>query len=318
MGLLLVALGIGLAVTSAALEGFLICVGGVLLALAAPILISTSNDPCGGLSRLERISVGGIWLQTSLRKTARSLLLPGAWITVVAVATYGILQLSKALSKPDIWSAGSEWNWTLLAAGVPAILGSVLVSIGYPRLVRRVERDARLQGVCQDTAVLAGDRLRISHRKLAVHVWTIRGLVGFRYLDRRAAYRPHEHPYTRITWRKGKGAVGAAWESEEPFVADVEALERQGNDERRFCQLDAHVRFGLSWKEFQQVRHYRSVLVIPLRGGDAGRYSLRGIFAVGVLVDGKVNELEQFVHAQGLVRVLSVCEAELAGVPSGG
>jgi hypothetical protein len=316
IGVAVTAVGAALAPEDFAIGIACILAGGV--AVVGGMLFTPWEDDCGHpLGPADRLSIAGIWTQTRTRAAVRRLLQPGAWVTVVAVAAYGLLQLSKNLDKPGIWSGDSRWNWLLLGVACPAFLGTVLVSIGYPRLLRRVDKDAELRGVCQNAAVFAADYLDVSHLDLAVHVWRLRGVPGFRYLDRRAAFRPHGRPKTRITWRKGKGALGACWARDEPLVGDVEDLERQAQNREQFCELDPPVRFGLTWGEFRRVRHYRAVLVIPLHGGEPGRYSVRGIFAVGVLVDGKVDDLGRLAEEPELARrVLSVCEAALAGTPS--
>jgi len=320
IGVLIVVAGISLGIfsTLALVKAVALAVSGGLLLGFIALFSPFGAGACDQLPASERLSVGGIWLQTGLRATVRALLLPGAWLTVISVAAYGVLQLSKTLNRPELWGTKSNWNWVLVAFAVPAFLGSALVSIGYPRLLRRVDKDAELLALCANTAGLTAEKLQISPRKVAVHVWRVRGFKGCRYLDRRAAYRSHTHPKTHITWRKGKGALGVCWAEDVAFVGDGGRFDRQNLDKNAFCQLDPRDRFGLSWREYQRLKHYRAVLVVPLHGGAPGRYSLRGIFAVGVLDDGKVNDLNALRNDPELLNVLSVCEAALAGAGTTG
>lgn len=149
--------------------------------------------------------------------------------------------------------------------------------------------------------------------KLGVHVWVVRGFKGGRYLEKRATFVPEARRPTPITWRKRKGAIGLCWEKNRPLVADVHALEQLAAKKSEFCALPADTRFGLSWEEFENARHYRAVLAIPLRVPRLARFPVRGVACVDVRVDGKAHELDTLSERDDFSAVLSVCEAVLRG-----
>src|SRR5437016_3209894 len=80
-------------------------------------------------------------------------------------------------------------------------------------------------------------RLRIAMAKVGVHVWALKGLKGFRYLDRRATFILEPRRPTQVIWRKGKGAIGIAWNDDEPIIANVENLRKRGTSQRLFCEI---------------------------------------------------------------------------------
>jgi hypothetical protein len=152
------------------------------------------------------------------------------------------------------------------------------------------------------------ERLGIDMAKVGVHVWAVKGLKGFQYLDRRATFIIENRRPTQVLWRKGVGAIGLAWAEDEPIVASVEHLQQRGSSERLFLQVPRRDRFGFDWRDFKRSRQYRSILAVPLRGGG----KVRGCLSVDIQVDGQADRLDTLMQDDKFNAVLVVCEAVLA------
>jgi len=240
----------------------------------------------------------------------RTLLRPGAWFTSVAVVVYGLSELAKTENWPHAttWNPGTFWTVLLIASGLIGVAGYFLVTVGYARALRRSTQQVEFGAICRDVAGLVAKETTIPYDKVGVHVWTVRGLRGMRYLDRRAQFLPQRRPQSSITWCKGKGAMGICWASDKPILADVETLETRGGSASEFCALARSERFGLSWEEFCATKHYRAILAMPLRLGPPGARRVAGVISVDLQVDGKAEELNTLLMTQQFSYVLSVCE----------
>jgi hypothetical protein len=288
-------------------------------ASGAPGRFWSRKDPgarpqgCNDLRWHERVSIWLIRCRSRASSAIRRLLRPGAWATTAVVAGYGAAQLAKSENWPreSVWAAGTPWNFLLVGLGVAALIGYGLVTIGYARALRKADQDKELYKICRAVVPLLESQTTILHGKVGVHVWTVRGPRGLRHLERRAQFIPQERRTTSITWRKGKGAMGQCWDTDSPVVADVEALEALASDEAAFCQLPRAVRFGLTWQEFAESKHYRAILAIPLRTGPSGAHRFRGCLSVDVQENGKAAELDALVQSNQFSYVLSICESVL-------
>jgi hypothetical protein len=145
--------------------------------------------------------------------------------------------------------------------------------------------------------------------KVGVHVWTVKGLKGFRYLVRRTTFviKPRRRTAHHVIWCKGKGAVGIAWAEDDGILANVENLEARAPTEAAFCAIDSRERFGLDWREFKRSKHYRAVLAVPL----TTRGRVKGCLSVDLQVDGRAEDLERLAADDQFNNVLRVCEAVL-------
>jgi hypothetical protein len=157
-------------------------------------------------------------------------------------------------------------------------------------------------------ATLLVKRLVVQHDEIGVHIWTVRGWIGIRTLERRAQFVVRRRRTSPIVWRKGKGAIGICWARNTPILANVQQLEERAPSETEFCALPREERFGLTWAEFTETRHYRAVLAVPLRVGPAGAPRLRGVISVDVLVDDNAGRLDTLLRTSEFVDILSVCE----------
>lgn len=166
-------------------------------------------------------------LAVSVGSGLSSLLRPGSLVILFAVALTGVgLGFKEAeFPKSSIWEPGEPALIALVILGAISYLGSALVIIGYRRSLRRSDQDSRLYRICRDVAALVErNAIGLGRDDIAAHIWTVRGLSGFRRLERRATFLPGDRQSTAILWRKGKGAIGRCWETNQPQLADLEDL----------------------------------------------------------------------------------------------
>ncbi|MEU5068827.1 hypothetical protein [Streptomyces virginiae] len=114
----------------------------------------------------------------------------------------------------------------------------------------------------------------IALQDLGLHVWRIRRSLrhpvhGF--LQRVATYRLGTTPATRtFAPPKGTGVVGLCWKRNEEVSMDVEELADRLGDQEAFelhqATHGAESVMGLTWTDFQRVRHRGAVFASPIRG----------------------------------------------------
>jgi hypothetical protein len=131
-----------------------------------------------------------------------------------------------------------------------------LVLAGFNRALSREEKDDELAEACRGLWAFTVDFLGLPMNRVGVHVWSVKGMKGARYLERRATFVIEQRRETQVVWRRGKGAIGVAWDEDEPKIANVEHLIERGPDRARFCAIPRAERFGLGWREFRRSRHY--------------------------------------------------------------
>jgi hypothetical protein len=262
-------------------------------------------------SRRETISVYGIRARIWLGKEARRLLRPGSIVAGTIATGYGVGALLKeeGLPSADAWGASHPLGILLAVVGVLALVATLLVFVGYDRALRKNDQNDELARACRGIWRLALEHLQVDMAQVGVHVWAVKGVRGFRYLERRATFVLETRRSSNVIWRKGVGAIGLAWAEDEPLIANVESLVGQATSERLFSEVPRRERFGLNWREFRRSRHYRSILAIPLR-----RHSrVLGCVSVDVKLDGCSDLLDTLSRQDQFNNVLAVCEAVLAG-----
>lgn len=271
------------------------------------------REDCDRLSFFERLSVLLIRMRASGSRRLRPLLRPGAGAVGLVAAVYAACQLLKSQSVPDAkaWEGVTGLNVLLVSSGVITLIGGFLVGWGYAHALRKSDQNVELAEACKAVWALTHRTTEIPWDRVGVHVWTVRGLKGMCHLERRATFVVEKRKTTPITWRKGKGAIGACWSRDESLILDVAKLEQLGHDRATFCALPSEARYGLSWREFRASQHYRAVLAIPLRAGPPGALRVAGSLSVDVQVNGHIDALNRLSQDRNFGAVLSVCEAVL-------
>lgn len=260
----------------------------------------------------ERISLWGIRFRQWLTRIIRRFLRPGSAIVAIVDVVYAVSQILREEEVPSAkdWTAHQPLGWLLAISGGLALAGTLLLFLGFDRVLRRTSQDDELLQACKGVWLLAVEKLDVPMDKVGVHVWGVRGFKGFSYLHRRATFviKPRRRS-AHVIWRKGKGAIGIAWAEDEGIIANVENLQTRGSSQRIFCAIPRRERFGLGWREFVRMRHYRAILAVPLRV----RGNVRGCLSVDIQVDGKADYIHTLVNAEEFTDVLRVCEAVLEG-----
>jgi hypothetical protein len=270
-----------------------------------------TQQDCDSRSPLERISLWGIKLRQWVGRQVRRFLRPGSAVIALIAAIYGVLEIFRVedFPKAGFWSPGHPLVWALVVTAGAAAAGTLLVFLGFDRVLQRTGQDDEFVEACKGVWQLAVEDLDLPMDKVGVHVWTVKGFKGFRYLARRTTFviKPRRRTAHHIIWCKGKGAVGIAWAEDDGILANVENLEARAPSEELFCEIDRRERFGLEWREFKRSKHYRAVLAVPLRV----RGHVKGCLSVDIQVDGRAGDLERLAANDQFNDVLRVCEAVL-------
>jgi hypothetical protein len=106
----------------------------------------------------------------------------------------------------------------LVCSGIATAIFGALVLWGYGRTLKRNEQDENLLNACKGAWHLAVRALAIPADELdriGVHVWSVRGFKGARFLERRAKFTLQPRRETKVLWRRGIGAIGVAWDRDE-------------------------------------------------------------------------------------------------------
>ncbi len=265
--------------------------------------------------RRERLAGWLIRRLGNLREVGRKLLRPGSFVIGALVVVYAAEQLAKNQDFPEgAWNPGTFGSSVLVVTGVAAGIGYFLMTIAFNRLLKRTQENERLQSICRDIARIVCDEGRFPHPEVSVHVWTVVGPPGLRYMRRRSVFLSGTRRALTDTWRKTKGPVGMCWQTEKPFVADIEALDDRSPDEATFCAIDPDDRFHMTWTEFLRTRASKAIWVEPLFGGPPGAGGVRGCLAVDVRIPRTASELERVVEERrdDLDAQIDVCEKLLA------
>ena len=242
------------------------------------------------------------------------LLKPGSVVALVAVTLTGIGAVLKEVDVPSasFWKSKELPGIALAAVAAISYLCYCLVILGYRRILKHSDENARLYATCRDVAALVERETELERELIGVHVWTVRGVRGLQRLERRATFLPVDRPRTAITWRRGKGVLGQCWLREEWILADLEEMSR-AESEGEFYAIPREDRFLFTWHEAKATQHYKAVLAWPLHGGPENAKRVIGCLSVDVQADGAVEELDRVwtSNRQDLDAHRAVCEAIL-------
>lgn len=261
---------------------------------------------------LERVSVWGILAREWLGRTGRHFLRPGSIFVALIDATYAISQILREQAVPSsaAWTRHHPLGWLLAVSGGAALVGTLLVFAGFDRMVRRSRQDDDLYEACKGVWRVMVETHHVPMDKIGVSVWEVRGVWGFHFLARRTSFvirgRRH-HPH--VVWRKGKGAIGIAWDEDETIIANIENLRVLAANQASFEAIPRRDRFALSWREYRRTRRHSGILAAPIRV----RGRVRGVLSVDLQVDGHSSDLDNLGTSDDLAYVLTVCEAVFGG-----
>ncbi|GAA0581430.1 hypothetical protein GCM10010394_07600 [Streptomyces crystallinus] len=182
--------------------------------------------------------------------------------------------------------------WTGISSGRPYLIVTLICVIGvfgaftpFQALSerKRVERRSAIrQEILTHYGRMVGLAIRarppVELQDLGLHVWRIRRSLRHPlhgYLQRVATYRLGSTPTTRtFAPPRGVGVVGLCWERNTEVSVDVGKLAASLTDREAFeayrASHGAAAVMGLSWTEFQRVRHRGAVFASPVRGATGG------------------------------------------------
>jgi hypothetical protein len=254
------------------------------------------------------------WVHEKVKQLRR----PGSAVVAVAVVVYGVVDRAESESYPSAWFWHHEPGAALLVlAAATAGLGSLFVVYGYRRAIHHRAREAPLYAACRDIAEFvarASDGLiDVERDGVGVTMWEVRGIVGLRYLRRRAHFSASERTTTRITWRRGKGVIGRCWESGLEQFHDRDAEFGACHSRSEFLSLARDRQLGLTWDEARHLARYKAVLAYALKRGTPTSSRIRGVLALDVRADGKATTLDQLrrEHNKSFDTYIAGCEIVL-------
>jgi hypothetical protein len=239
---------------------------------------------------------------------------PGSKWTLVLVFVLGVVTVLKERQVPRAswWQPGSWGQWVFIVLSSLAGLGTLLVIIGYRRLLAREARKDTFQESAENFAKLVTNKTSLRRSQMGVNIWFVKGMIGFRRLARGPTVVTTERHETPIMWTKGKGIIGQAWSRNKDRVADLDRVRELFTPET-WCLLKRDDRFRLSWDEFDETKRYRAVLAVPLRRRKWARFSVKGVVAIDSLVPGKIDELRRLRELPEFSAVRRACESGFRG-----
>jgi hypothetical protein len=233
----------------------------------------------------------------------------------IAAFVFLLLSGALALAHSDEWPSGNAWSkgHPLLLAQLLVVVGLGLTQLAILIAGRRGERNKGLEESCQLVAAYIDERCaKVQLRNVGVHIWTTAGPPFARYLRRSGSFLlAGDRERSGITWVKGKGVVGAAWEDGVTVTRDIDAIRAKASTLAAYEALSIEETMNLTWEEFRRTPHYRAVSAIPLYRRAGGGSQLRGILAIDFLEPGHFREMEAAVNDPAFASVIGFCESAL-------
>lgn len=268
------------------------------------------DDPTVG----ERISLTLIPVGCWLMEKSRGVRQPGATLFAILAGAFLVVSAARGLTLFDKswWQPAGPGERLFVALSAAAGISALIVSVMYKRLLRRYHRRSQFEAAALAFSRLVSGTTSIQPAEVGVNIWLIKGPRGFRRLIRAGSVSEPRHP-TPITWTKGKGIIGEAWERDTIRFADLDVVRAITPTEADWCSLPREERFRLSWAEFDETTRYHAVLAVPLRRLRFGVYRVRGVAAIDLLTAGKAAELNQIHVTPEFSAIRRTCEAAFAG-----
>jgi hypothetical protein len=233
----------------------------------------------------------------------------------IAAFVFLLLSGALALAHSDEWPSGGAWS-----KGHPLLLAQLLVFVllGLTQLAiliagRRGEGDKGLEESCQLVAAYIDEHCPgVQLRNVGVHIWTMAGPPFARYLKRSSSFLlAGDRERSGITWVKGKGVVGAAWQEGTTVIRDIDGIRDKASSRTAYEALAMEETMNLTWEEFRRTPFYRAVSAIPLYRRAGAGSQLRGILAIDFLESGHFQEMRAAVDDPAFASVIGFCESAL-------
>ncbi|OQQ29128.1 hypothetical protein A4U94_03690 [Prescottella equi] len=211
------------------------------------------------------------------------------WIVRVAIALLGlVLVVTQSLITAKIWENPNPRVVLGLAigVGVAAFSDQVFAAISKRRAVKREGRERRIEKtVAEALSLIAWDRKpRHNMALLGVSVFEVQWRLGWRRgplpwallpwpeegLKRVVRFRLSDTPQaSKVDWVKGKGCIGAAWETRLPHHMDWRPIARARGDGRltpeQFEKMSKEAKSNFTYDEFRGIApKYAEILAVPI------------------------------------------------------
>lgn len=223
-----------------------------------------------------------IVISTRATKLWRALLRPGTVLAgfVILSSSVGTILRSQDVPSLKFWQRGDLPSVTVTVLSVFSMFFTFLIVIGYRRSLQDNTDAADFFAACRSVWNVIRDETSIENKDLGVHIWTVTGFPGGRYMVNRATFKTTRHEPGPVRWTKGKGAIGKCWETGLQSLEDLDPLSHLTDP--AFSELPPRERFGMTWQEYQQTREYRAIWVTPIFKGPAGNRTFGGCLSVDV------------------------------------
>lgn len=203
--------------------------------------------------------------------------------------TIGLLASSGAvvlMTKGASWPSEAFWSdktklivAAILFVGFAAVNG-IFETTRNVRRERREELELNLQLPLRALFVGLLDDLGPEHfRDLGINCFLVRRRArpGFPWtgleLNRVASFRLKSRPRAGVRWTRGKGLIGACWETNCDVVANLEQewAHIRTISETEWNLLDDGLRYGLSHSEYLRTKDYEVIVATPIQDKE-GRF----------------------------------------------
>ncbi len=233
----------------------------------------------------------------------------------IAAFVFLLLSGGLALAQSAEWPSMSAWSSGHI---LPVAQLSAFALLGLTQLAiliagRRARRDEDLEKACQLVAAYVDEHCpAVQLRNVGVHIWTTAGPPFAPYLKRSCSFLlAGDRERSGITWVKGKGVVGAAWEDAVTVTRDIDAIRAKVSTRAAYEALTSEETMNLTWEEFRRTPYYRAVSAIPLYRRAGGGSEPHGILAIDFLEPGHFDEMESAVTDPAFASVIGFCESAL-------
>lgn len=233
----------------------------------------------------------------------------------IAAFVFLLLSGGLALAHSAEWPSTHAWSrgHVLPVAQLAAFALLGLTQLAILVSGRRSRRNEDLEKACQLVAAYIDEHCPgVQLRNVGVHIWTAAGPPFAGYLKRSSSFLlAGDRERSGITWVKGKGVVGAAWEDGITVTRDIDAIRAKAPSRAAYEALAAEETMNLTWEEFRRTPYYRAVAAIPLYRRAGGGSQPRGILAIDFLEPDHFREMESAVLDPAFASVIGFCESAL-------
>jgi hypothetical protein len=250
----------------------------------------------------------------------RQIARPGAIVFALVAAAQAIGLSMQVIDLPTkaFWHPhGVAWWAFNVAVLVSFVLTVVLAGALAHSLADRRE-ELVLQQHCRSLARYCDREKHLPIDHLGVHVWSVRDPriwllprwltdrllgsgshpEGWRayvprapFLDRRAAYTSERRVHPTFTFTCDKGVIGRCWRLEREIVEDLESLRAAGTAAEFYRRFPYDMRYGLSWRQWWNSRHFSTIWAYPLFAGPKAARRFAGCVSVDLKCDGRFDDL---------------------------